>query len=53
MMNEMNLGWGMGFGYGWIIGIIVLVVLVWFIVKSVNHKNNSTSKKKINYGKRK
>lgn len=31
-MNGM--GWGMGFG--WLIGIVVLVVVIWFISRIVN-----------------
>lgn len=39
MMNEMNNSWGMGFGYGWwIIAIIVLVFVIWLVVKVVNKK---------------
>jgi len=40
MMNEMNNAWGIGsgMGYGWIICAFVLVVVIWIIVKSVNHK---------------
>jgi len=39
MMNGINHGWGMGFGYGWIIGLILLVGLIWVIVKVVNQSN--------------
>jgi putative membrane protein len=38
MMNVMNHGCGMG--WGWIIGLIVLVVVIWLIVKAVNRKKN-------------
>ncbi len=40
-MDGMNNGWGMGFGYGWIIGLIVLAVIVWLAVKVVNQNNKS------------
>jgi len=41
MMNGMNHGWGiMGIGYGWIIGLIVLAVIIWLLVKAMNQKNN-------------
>jgi uncharacterized membrane protein len=40
MMNGLHNGWGMG-GYGWIIGFIVLVVVIWIIVKTLNQSNKS------------
>ena len=39
MMNGFHNGWGMG-GYSWIIGFIVLVVLIWVIVKTLNQSKN-------------
>jgi putative membrane protein len=36
MMNEMDRAWGMG--WGWIIGLIVLVIVIWLIVRVVNQK---------------
>jgi putative membrane protein len=36
MMEGMNNGWGMGFGYSWIIGLIVLIVVIWLVFKVVN-----------------
>ena len=39
-MNGMNHGWGMGYGWSWTIGVIVLALIVWLIVKTVNKKNN-------------
>ena len=39
MMDGINNSWGMGFGYGWIIGLIFLVVIVWLVVKVMNKKN--------------
>jgi uncharacterized BrkB/YihY/UPF0761 family membrane protein len=38
MMNGINNSWGMGFGYGWIISLIFLVVIVWLVFKIVNNK---------------
>jgi hypothetical protein len=38
MMNGFHNGWGMG-GYAWIIGVIVLVVLIWVVVKLVNQNS--------------
>jgi len=37
-MHGINNSWGMGFGYGWIIGLIFLVVIVWLLLKIVNNK---------------
>jgi len=39
MMDGLHDGWGMG-GYSWIIGLVVLVVLVWVVVKLVNKNSN-------------
>ena len=39
MMNGFHNGWGIG-GYGWILGIIVLVVLIWVVVKLVDQNSN-------------
>jgi hypothetical protein len=36
MMDGMNNGWGMGYGYGWIIGLAVLVVIAWLVFKVTN-----------------
>lgn len=40
MMNGTNHSWGMGFGYGWIIGFIALALIIWLIVKLVNKNKN-------------
>lgn len=32
-------GWGMG--WGWIIGLAFLIVIVWVVVRLVNHNNQS------------
>jgi hypothetical protein len=44
MMDGMNNGWGMDYGYGWIIGIIFCVVVIWLIVKFVNQNSSSNNK---------
>ncbi len=44
MMNGFNgHGWGMsaGMGWWWLIGIIVFVLITWFILKSTNIRNRS------------
>ena len=43
MMNGINHGWGMGFG--WFFGVIILVVAIWLITKAVNqsHKPNQSN----------
>ena len=40
MMDGINHGWSMGFGWGWIVGLVALIVIVWLIIKVVNQKNN-------------
>jgi len=35
-----GMSWGMGFG--WIIGLVILIILVWLIKKSVNSGNPSS-----------
>lgn len=39
-------GWGMGFGMGWwwIIGLIIMIIIVWLVVKAINQNKNSTSR---------
>lgn len=34
-------GWGMGFGMGWwwIIGIVLVVLIVWFVSRTANRSN--------------
>jgi hypothetical protein len=39
MMNGWHNVWGMG--YGWIIGTVILVVLVWVIIKALSQNNKS------------
>ena len=41
MMDGMNNGWGMGDGYGWIIGLIVLVAFIGVIVSVMQRRKNS------------
>ena len=38
-------GWGM-MGWGWILGLVILVTIIWFIAKVVNQNNMSQSKDK-------
>jgi len=44
MMDGMNNGWEMGNGYGWVIGLVVLVFVIWLVVKLVNRNNSSNNK---------
>ena len=44
-MNGMNNCWGMEYGYGWIIGLIVLVVIIGLIVNAMKQKRNSNRPK--------
>ncbi len=44
-MHGINgMGWGMGFG--WIISIVILVVLIWFFTKIISSGNNSLQNNK-------
>ena len=45
MMEGMNDGWGMGNAYGWLTGLIVLVVVIGVIVIALQHRKNSTKSK--------
>ncbi len=38
-MDGLHNGWGMG-GYAWVIGLIVLGVIIWAVVKLVNQNSN-------------
>jgi len=33
-------GMGLGMGLGWIIGIVVLAVVIWLLVRTVSQQNN-------------
>lgn len=47
MMNGFDgHGWGMGMGWWWIIGIIVLVAIIWPIVQRANRNNNTQEPRK-------
>lgn len=37
MMDVINHGWGMGLG--WIVGLLVLIVIIWIIIKVMNRNN--------------
>jgi len=41
MMNGFNDSFGMGNGNGleWVIGLVILVILIWAVVKVVTQKN--------------
>ncbi len=40
-MDGMNNGWGMGDGYGWIIGLIVFIAFIGVIVSVMQRRKNS------------
>jgi uncharacterized membrane protein len=46
MMDGINNDWGMGYGYSWIIGLIILIVVIVVIVSALRSRNNS---KRIKY----
>jgi len=31
-----GMSWGMGMGFGWLIGLVILIILIWLIAKAVN-----------------
>jgi hypothetical protein len=39
MMDGINNGWGMEFGWGWIIVIVAVILITWLVVKVVNRNN--------------
>ena len=43
-MNGMHWGWGMGFG--WILGIVVLIVIIWAVTRGINGNHNTTPQEK-------
>ena len=43
MMDGLNNGWGMGFG--WIVGLLVLVLFIGLIVNALRRNKNSTRPK--------
>jgi len=42
MMGEYGHGWGMGMGWWWIIGLIILIAVIWMVVKAMNQQNATT-----------
>ena len=40
-MDGMSHDWGMGYGYGWIIGLIAIFIVVWLAVKLLNRNKNT------------
>lgn len=32
---------GIGMGFGWLLGAIVLIVIIWLVVKTINQSNNT------------
>jgi len=44
MMEEMN-NWVMGYGYGWIIALFILIVIIGVIVSALRHRRNSYKSK--------
>lgn len=39
--NEMTNGWGMGYGYGWIVGLIILIVVIVVVASALRRRKNS------------
>ena len=40
-MEGMNNNWGMGYGYGWIIGLLILLVVIGVIISALRRRKNS------------
>lgn len=38
-------GYGMGMGWWWIIGLIIVIAVVWMVVKGMNKNNQSTNQR--------
>lgn len=39
MHNLNGMGWGMG--YGWIIGLFILIAVIWFVSRMINPNQNT------------
>lgn len=44
MMDEMN-NWGMSYGNGWIIGLLILIIVIGLIVNAIQRRKNSKKSK--------
>ncbi len=44
-MDGMNNSWGMGYGYGWIIGLIILIGVIGVIVSALQRRKKSNNPK--------
>ena len=45
MMDGMNNFWEMGNGYGWIIGLFILIIVIGVIVSALQRRKNSNKSK--------
>jgi len=45
MMERMNDGWEIWYGYGWLIGLIILVVVIGVIVSTLQYRKKSNKSK--------
>jgi len=43
MWNGTGHGWGMG--WAWILGLVILVIIIWFVVKAVNQDGSTNQSK--------
>lgn len=37
-------GWGMGMGWWWIIGFLMLIAIIWSVTQWINRRDNTTPK---------
>ena len=45
MMEEINNSWGMGYGYIWLIGLILLILVSVLLINAVKNRKSSRSSK--------
>ena len=41
MLYNMHYGWGMGIGWSWIVGLVILVVVLWIMFRMLNTNNRT------------
>ena len=43
MLQSFGHGMGMGMGWGWIIGLVVIALIVWLVVKTTSQQTGGTN----------
>ena len=44
-MDGMNNNWGMGYGYGWIIGLFILILVIGLVLSALQRRKKSNISK--------